>query len=234
MQPANGKRNLQFSLANKGLATYAVWIVLFSATVTGLASSNWSLAAVGLITFLLTLFPVFFSNRFAVKLPVSFVSMIVVFIFATIFLGEAFDFYEQYWWWDVLLHGGSAVGFGLFSFLLVFMLFQGDRYSAPPVALAFITFSCAVAVGVTWEIFEFAVDQFFGLNMQKSGLQDTMWDLIVDCIGASIAALAGFLYLKEKELGGLTGLIEEFIFLNKKFFSKLKKAGKGKNPKADK
>ena len=234
MQPANGKQNLRFSLANKGLATYAVWIVLFSATVTGLASSNWSLAAVGLITFLLTLFPVFFSNRFAVKLPVSFVSMIVVFIFATIFLGEAFDFYEQYWWWDVLLHGGSAVGFGLFSFLLVFMLFQGDRYSAPPVALAFITFSCAVAVGVTWEIFEFAVDQFFGLNMQKSGLQDTMWDLIIDCIGASIAALAGFLYLKEKELGGLTSLIEEFIFLNKKFFSKLKKSGKNKNPKADK
>lgn len=225
---------MQFNLLNKGLTTYAVWIVLLSATVTGLASSNWSLAAVGLVTFLLTLLPAVFSNRFAVKLPVSFVSMIVVFIFATIFLGEAFDFYEQYWWWDILLHGGSAVGFGLFSFLLVFMLFQGDRYSAPPVALAFITFSCAVAVGVTWEIFEYAADQIFGFNMQKSGLQDTMWDLIVDCIGASIAALAGFLYLKEKELGGLTGLIEEFIFLNKKFFSKLKKAGAGKNPKADK
>lgn len=225
---------MQFSLANKGLATYAVWIVLLSATVTGLASSNWSLAAVGLVTFLLTLFPVFFSNRYAVKLPVSFVSMIVVFIFATVFLGEAFDFYEQYWWWDVLLHGGSAVGFGLFSFLLVFMLFQGDRYSAPPVALAFITFSCAVAVGVTWEIFEFAADQIFGLNMQKSGLQDTMWDLIVDGLGASVAALAGFLYLKEKELGGLTGLIEEFIFLNKRFFSKLKKTGARKKPKADK
>lgn len=224
---------MQFSLANRGMATYAVWIVLSVATITGLASSNWSLAAVGLVTFLLTLLPVFFSNRFAVKLPVSFVSMIVVFIFATIFLGEAYDFYEQYWWWDILLHGGSAVGFGLFSFLLVFMLFQGDRYSAPPVALAFITFSCAVAVGVTWEIFEYAVDQIFGLNMQKSGLQDTMWDLIVDCIGASIAALVGFLYLKEKELGGLTGLIEEFIFVNRKFFTKLKKSGADKKPKAD-
>jgi hypothetical protein len=94
--------------------------------------------------------------------------------------------------------------------------------------------SCAVAVGVTWEIFEFAADQLFGLNMQKSGLLDTMWDLIFDCIGASIAALAGFLYLKEKELGGLTGLIEEFIFLNKKFFSKLKDAGTGKKTRTDK
>ncbi len=224
---------MPFSLANKGLVTYAVWIVLVSATVTGLVSSNWSLATVGLITFLLTLFPVFFSNRFAVKLPVSFVSMIVIFIFATIFLGEAFDFYEQYWWWDVLLHGGAAVGFGLFSFLLVFMLFQGDRYSAPPIAIAFITFSCAVAVGATWEILEFAADELLGLNMQKSGLQDTMWDLIVDCLGASVAALAGFLYLKEKELGGLTNLIEEFVILNKRFFSKLRKPGRSKNRKQD-
>lgn len=225
---------MRISLGHRGLATYAVWIVLLSATVTGLASANWSLAAVGLVTFLLTLLPVFFGDRFAVKLPVSFVSMIVVFIFATVFLGEAFDFYEQYWWWDILLHGGSAVGFGLFSFLLVFMLFQGDRYSAPPVAIAFVTFSCAVAVGVIWEIFEFSADQLFGLNMQKSGLPDTMWDLIVDCIGASVAALAGFLYLKEKELGGLTGLIDEFILLNRKFFSKLKKTGAGKNTGADK
>ena len=59
-----------------------------------------------------------------------------------------------------------------------------------------------------------------------------MWDLIVDCIGASIAALAGFFYLKEKELGGLTGLIEEFIALNRKFFSKLKKPGAGGKPKS--
>ncbi len=205
-----------------------VWTVLLGATVTGLASSNWSLAAVGFTTFLLTLLPVFFSTRFAVKLPVSFVSMIVIFIFATIFLGEAFDFYEQYWWWDVLLHGGSAVGFGLFSFLLVFMLFQGDRYSAPPIAIAFITFSCAVAVGVSWEILEFAADGLFGLNMQKSGLQDTMWDLIVDGLGGTFAALGGFFYLKGKELGGLTNLIEEFIALNKQFFAKL---GKPKNSK---
>lgn len=222
---------MPFSLVNKGLATYAVWTVLTIATVTGLASANWSLAAVGFITFLLTLLPVFFRNRFSVKLPVSFVSMIVIFIFATIFLGEAFDFYEQYWWWDILLHGGSAVGFGLFSFLLVFMLFQGDRYSAPPIAIAFITFSCAVAVGVSWEILEFAVDELFGFNMQKSGLQDTMWDLIVDCLGASLAALAGFFYVKGRELGGLTSLIEEFIILNRHFFSKLNKPGIPKKPK---
>jgi len=213
--------------------TYAVWGILIVASLTGLVTSNWSLAAIGIFTFLLTLLPVFFSTRFAIKLPVSFVSLIVAFIFATIFLGEAYDFYEQYRWWDVFLHGGSSVGFGLLSFLFVFLLFEGDKYSAPPIAIAFITFSCAMAVGATWEILEFTVDQLFGLNMQKSGLIDTMWDLIANFIGASFAGWVGFFYLKGIELGGLTRLIEEFISLNKKFFGKRGKSAKSKVTKSD-
>ncbi len=225
---------MPLSLSTKNATTYVIWIILLSEILTGLATSQWSLAAIGFVTFLLTLLPVMFSDRFAVKLPVSFVSMIVIFIFATIFLGEAANFYEQYWWWDILLHGGSAIGFGLLSFLLVFMLFEGDRYSAPPIAMAFITFSCAIAVGVIWEILEYAVDQLLGLNMQKSGLHDTMWDLIVNCIGASLAGWAGFFYLKGKELGGLTSVIDEFIGLNRKFFQKLGEVTKSKGNNSDK
>ncbi|MBE9476611.1 MAG: hypothetical protein IME92_05645, partial [Proteobacteria bacterium] len=164
---------MPFFLSSKSTITYVIWIILLSETLTGLATSQWSLAAIAFVTFLLTLLPVFFGDRFAVKLPVSFVTMIVIFIFATIFLGEASNFYEQYWWWDLLLHGGSAIGFGLLSFLFVFMLFEGNRYSAPPIAIAFITFSCAIAFGVIWEILEYAADQILGLNMQKTGLNDT-------------------------------------------------------------
>jgi hypothetical protein len=48
---------------------------------------------------------------------------------------------------------------------------------------------------VLWEIFEFAGDQLFGMNMQKEGLTDTMWDLIVDTLGAFVAAVFGYFYL---------------------------------------
>jgi hypothetical protein len=74
-----------------------------------------------------------------------------------------------------------------------------------------------------WEIFEFAMDQAFGLNMQKSGLPDTMLDLIVDTLGAGIGALAGFFYLKRLELGGLTGVLQEFIQKNRRFFRKFRR-----------
>ncbi|MHA3914105.1 hypothetical protein [Halovulum sp. GXIMD14793] len=76
------------------------------------------------------------------------------------------------------------------------------------------------------------MDQLFGLNMQKSGLVDTMQDLIVDTIGASIGAFGGYLYLKGSRGGRLTKMIEEFIQMNQKFYRRIRKgpAPKGKTP----
>lgn len=197
-----------------------IWAVLLVAFVLALAEGRWSLAFVSAATFGLSILPVVASRRFGIRLPVRFFAWIVVFVFGTIFLGEAFDFYTRYWWWDVILHAGSAVGFGLAGFLFVFMLFEGDRYAAPAWAVAFISFCFALSIGTLWEIFEFAMDQIFSLNMQKSGLIDTMWDLIVDTLGASIGAIAGLSYLKGQELGGLTAAIREFVAANRRFFRK--------------
>lgn len=148
----------------------------------------------------------------------SFISAIVIFVAATLFLGEVMDFYERFWWWDIAMHATSAVGFGLLGFVLVFMMFQGDRYAAPPRGVAFFAFCFAITIGTMWEIFEFAMDQIFGLNMQKSGLPDTMGDLIVDAIGALIGAFSGYGYLRGQARGGLAAIIEEFIEKNPHYF----------------
>ena len=154
-----------------------------------------------------------------------FLAAISLFVFSTLFLGEVFDFYDRFWWWDILLHGISAIGFGIIGFLFVFYLFEGDRYAAPPWALALIAFAFAVSIGTMWEIFEYGMDQIFGLNMQKSGLDDTMTDLIVDALGAFTGAISGFFWLKGRQVG-FAGMIDEFIALNRQWFSKLKERTK--------
>ena len=60
-------------------------------------------------------------------------------------------------------------------------------------------------MGVFWEFFEFGADRLLGFNMQKfrmpgqDGLVDTMEDLIVDTIGAIIACIGGWIYMKQKK-----------------------------------
>lgn len=197
-----------------------IWALLVFFVLDALFQRNWPLAFVALITLLLSMAPVFVARWADLFIPPSFIAAIVVFIGGTLFLGEVFDFYNRFWWWDLVMHGGSAIGFGLIGFVLVFMMFQGDRYAAPPFAVAFFAFCFAMAIGAVWEIFEFAMDQMFGLNMQKSGLMDTMWDLIMDFIGAFIGASAGYAYLKWRSKGGLMGLIHDFVQRNPRFFSR--------------
>ena len=89
-------------------------------------------------------------------------------------------------------------------------------------ALGLIAFCFALSIGALWEIFEFTMDQVFGLNMQKSGLVDTMWDLIVDMGGALIGASAGFFWLKGRN-STLTAMIDEVVHLNRKTYRKVRK-----------
>ena len=198
-----------------GIIVYLIWGGLLAAAFVALFLGQWSLAFVATLTLLVSLAPSVLSDRYHVNLPWPFFTGIVLFIFATLFLGEVFDFYNRYWWWDVLLHGLSAVGFGLAGFVFVFALFEGNRYAAPAWAITFISLSFAISIGALWEIFEFLMDQAFGLNMQKSGLQDTMQDLIVDTIGASVGAMAGYAFLRGRNKSGLPAMIAEFVRSNR-------------------
>lgn len=94
------------------------------------------------------------------------------------------------------------------------MLFEGDRYAAPAGAVAFMSFCCSLTISALWEIFEFAADQIFGFNMQKTRLMETMWDLIMGTIGAAAGAAVGYFYLRGRRRGGLTAALREFIALN--------------------
>lgn len=211
------------------LVLAAIRLFLSVEAVIGLSAGNLPAVFVSLFALALTFLPGLLASGVHLRLPSSFLAAIALFVLATIYLGEVHSFYERFWWWDMVLHTGSAMGFGILGFLLVFMLFEGDRYAAPPWALGVLSFCVAVTVGALWEISEFAMDQAFGMNMQKSGLVDTMGDLIVDMIGAAVAGLAGAAYMRGRARG-LGPAFDAFITANRSHFRKLMPRRK---PKAD-
>lgn len=203
------------------LVLLAIRLVLVGEALIAPFLDRWPSAFVAVAALGLTFLPRFAAQGVGLRLPPSFLAAIAVFVFATIFLGEAFDFYERLWWWDIVLHFGSAMGFGILGFLLIFMLFEGDRTAAPPAAIGVLSFCAAMTVGALWEIFEFGMDQTFGLNMQKSGLMDTMADLIVDALGAAIAGLAGALYMAGRRVAPFAPAFDAFVAMNRRRFRKL-------------
>jgi len=172
--------------------------------------------------------PIIFRKKMDLELPAEFHLMAVLFTFASLYLGEVQQFYHRIWWWDIALHATAGLMMGIFGFLLVYILNESKRVNLHMNAgfVAFFAFLFAVTIGTLWEIFEFGMDQLFGLNMQKemlgdpSGLTDTMWDMIVNAIGALVISLTGWWYLKRRSHFFIKAMIQKFIKKNPKLFSR--------------
>ena len=150
--------------------------------------------------------PEILRRRLDVEIPSEIQILASLFVFATLFLGEVRDFYERFWWWDIALHATAGLLLGLLGFIIVYVLNQSSRIHLEmrPSFLALFAFLFSIGIGALWEIFEFGMDELFGLTMQKpvpgdpSGLTDTMRDLIVDTLAAALISLWGWRYMKRR------------------------------------
>ena len=177
----------------------ALQIGIFVVTASALFQGQWLVAFSGSIALLLTFAPAMIERRLKLALPVEITLITCVFLYASFALGEVRDFYEKIWWWDLALHGLSALTIGIIGFLGIYVFYMTNRINIAAGWIATITFALAVSLGTIWEIFEFLMDWFFGLNMQKSGLVDTMTDLMINATGAAIAALLGYFYVRDED-----------------------------------
>ncbi len=183
--------------------------------------SSWYNLLISFATLLLTFFPVWLEKKYRINIPLDFEFVIIFFVYASLFLGEIGKFYDRFWWWDIFLHSTSAIALGCVGFIILFFLLKAKRITSYPGWTALFSFCFALSIGALWEIFEFSIDRIFGFNMQKSGLTDTMWDLIVDFFGALLTSLSGYAYMKGSQRSFFVRLIKMFLKNNYNFSEKI-------------
>jgi hypothetical protein len=170
-----------------------------------------------------TVAPELLKKQLLVEIPSEVQIIAILFVFASLFLGEVRDFYGRVWWWDLALHSTAGLLLGLLGFQIVYVLNKSRAMQVRmrPSFIALFSFAFAVAIGTLWEIFEFAMDQAFGLAMQKpvpgdpSGLTDTMSDMIVNAIGAAVIGLAGWQYTQRSRRRRVDTWVARFIRRNR-------------------
>lgn len=171
------------------------------------------------------LLPGFIEHKIRVIIPSRMLITYSLFLFAAIYLGEVRNFYFVIPYWDTILHALSGGMLGALGFSFVVLLNNIDRapIKLSPVFVAIFSFCFSVTMGVLWEVYEYTFDGLLGLNMQKfatqsgeyligrAALSDTMEDLMVDCIGALVISIAGYISLKYKK-----GWVERLLLKRKK------------------
>ncbi|MBB5696347.1 hypothetical protein [Muricoccus pecuniae] len=99
--------------------------------------------------------------------------------------GYAFDLYAAFWWFDRVLH--AATIFAL-TFWLAVIVFGDAIREGRDVLFVVLVASAGVAVGALWEVAEWIFDRFASGDVIK-GKDDTVIDIVMDTLGAVVAAL---------------------------------------------
>lgn len=121
-----------------------------------------------LLSLILFLMPYFIEKRFKIDLPNTLEIIMMLFIFSAEILGEINNFYGIIPYWDSILHTlngflAAAVGFALFDLL-------NDKIESihlSPLFLTITAFCFSMTIGVLWEFFEYGMDRYFKMDMQK-------------------------------------------------------------------
>ena len=174
--------------------------------VLGALQKNWIAVLISVVGLFSSLLPSILERKFSVDFSEGVEIIALLFIYAYFYLGEYHNFFSLFWWWDLFLHGVGLFLIGLMSFSIVALLNKKRNVAVNLSAffVAVFAFCFALSIGALWEIFEFFMDSFFGFNMQKSGLVDTMGDMIMGSFGAFVASCLGYIYMRRNSLGFYT------------------------------
>lgn len=243
--------------------SFTVYIVLrllvILCMVRELMNGNFENVLLCVLSLILFLLPIFIEKTFKIDLPTPLEVIILVFIFSAEILGEINNFYGMFHNFDDILHTINGFLAASVGFSLIYLLNENtDKLKLSPFFVSLVAFCFSMTIGVAWEFFEYGMDRYFGLDMQKDeyveriktvtldpeqknqvvtfdnikytviydendqplttiegyldiGLNDTMKDLIVNFIGATVFSALGYLYIVNRNRYSFAG-----VFLTKK------------------
>ena len=140
------------------------------------------------LSLVLLLLPTVLERKLKVDFPDTLEIIIMLFIYAAEILGEIRSFYLTYPHWDTMLHTLNGFLCAAIGFSLVDFFDRNERFSLKlsPVFMAIVAFCFSMTIGVLWEFFEYMMDQFFLLDMQKDTIVNLFSSVTLDPTGSNV------------------------------------------------
>ena len=133
------------------------------------------------LSLMLFTIPTFIEDKFKIGIPSILESIIYIFIFSAEILGEINNFYGNIPYWDTMLHtinGFLAAGVG---FSLVDLLNENNKnINLSPLYVALVSFCFSMTIGVVWEFYEYGMDKYLNLDMQKDRIVNKIATVYLD------------------------------------------------------
>ena len=143
---------------------------------------DWHNVMLCVLTLVLFTVPSFIEKNWHIDIPSTLEVIILLFIYSAEISGEIRSYYINIPGWDTVLHTITGFLSAAIGFSLVDIINRNERTKLylSPLYVAIGAFCFSMTIGVLWEFFEFSMDRFFGLDMQKDTIINTINTVVLD------------------------------------------------------
>ncbi|MBB6215869.1 uncharacterized membrane protein YjjP (DUF1212 family) [Anaerosolibacter carboniphilus] len=146
----------------KAIVFIIVRLSIIIAAAVAVINKNWTYLVMSILTLLVMLLPSISEKKLKLDFPSEFDIVVVLFIYAALFLGELNSFYDRFWWWDTMLHNFSGLILGNIGYALVSYLNGNNNINIhlSPKFVALFSFCFALSAGTFWKSMNFQWTHF--------------------------------------------------------------------------
>ena len=165
---------------------FAIYVILrisvILVMIAQIMNRDWHNVMLCVLTLVLFTVPSFIEKNWHIDIPSTLEVIILLFIYSAEISGEIRSYYINIPGWDTVLHTITGFLSAAIGFSLVDIINRNERTKLylSPLYVAIGAFCFSLTIGVLWEFFEFSMDWFFGLDMQKDTIINTINTVVLD------------------------------------------------------
>ena len=166
-------------------------VIVIACMILQIFNGNYQNVFLCILTLILLVMPSLIQLKLKIEFPSTLEIITLLFIFAAEILGEIGEYYIKYDNWDTILHTMNGFLMAAIGFSLMDILNREDKlkFQLSPLFMSIVAFCFSMTVGVLWEFFEYGMDTFFCLDMQKDTIINNISTVMLDPAGGNTPTL---------------------------------------------
>jgi len=187
----------------------AIKLILILSIINAIYLELWHIMSTNIFLLILLLLPSIIKRKYQINLPKEFGWLLLLFIISTFFIGRIKGAI-------VPIFFGIAIGF--IGFMILLILYLSNQIKKNYFLIILFSFNFAVAFGFALEFLKYYLKILLNHQLTPGLYKLSMTNMTYVIIGATIASLIGFIYMKNK--GILKPVVQKFIKSNPKLATK--------------
>ncbi len=142
---------------------------------------------------------------------------ILVFLILSNWMGGDLGFYDTIPWWDEMLHFTYGFTFAFLGYRMIVAFLEEQGVKKDPLMVVVFSLCFSIALGAVWEIYEYAMDTWFGDYFIENGITlmqedrgsgedritDTMNDIILETASALTFNVIAYISLTNEKYANI-------------------------------